>query len=133
MRTAIVLTVVLAALAVGCNKPQQAQSTELTPANKPVDTLGPVPTPPPADVSTETPEESTPLVAAPQAAPAKETTSSEDTHSGNVYVVQKGDTFFSIARNTLGNQSRWKEIQQLNPTVDPKKLRIGQKLVLPAK
>ncbi|MFN7671184.1 MAG: LysM peptidoglycan-binding domain-containing protein [Planctomycetota bacterium] len=48
-----------------------------------------------------------------------------------VYVVQDGDTFGSIAKAKLGKESRWTEIQRLNPAVQPSKLRKGQELKLP--
>ena len=44
------------------------------------------------------------------------------------YVVKSGDTFTSIARD---NGTTVKAIQEANPTVDPRRLQIGQKLVLP--
>ena len=48
-----------------------------------------------------------------------------------VYVVQDGDTFGSIAKAKLGKESRWPELQRLNPAVQPSKLRKGQELKLP--
>lgn len=45
------------------------------------------------------------------------------------YVVQKGDTFSSIGKK-MGVSA--KAIADANPGVDPKKLKIGQKLVIPA-
>lgn len=47
------------------------------------------------------------------------------------YVVQRGDSLARIARKQLGAESRWQEIANLNPTVDPKSLNVGQKLVMP--
>jgi nucleoid-associated protein YgaU len=49
------------------------------------------------------------------------------------YVVVYGDTFWNIATKQLGNGQRWREIRDLNAGVDPKKLRPGTKLRLPAK
>jgi nucleoid-associated protein YgaU len=49
-----------------------------------------------------------------------------------VYEVQIGDTLESIARTHLGRKSRWREIIDLNPGLDPKRLRPGQKILLPA-
>lgn len=50
------------------------------------------------------------------------------------YVVRSGDKgFMSIARNVLGDERRWREIAQLNPGVDTRKLRIGQQIKIPAK
>jgi nucleoid-associated protein YgaU len=52
--------------------------------------------------------------------------------SGQHYVVQKGDSLIRIAARTLGNGSRWKEIQSLNGGLDPQRLQPGMKIVLPA-
>ncbi|MHC4955835.1 MAG: LysM peptidoglycan-binding domain-containing protein [Planctomycetota bacterium] len=45
--------------------------------------------------------------------------------------VQEGDTFGSIAKEQLGRASRAAEIQRLNPSIKPRRLRPGQKLYLP--
>lgn len=49
------------------------------------------------------------------------------------YKIVAGDTLIRIARKTLGNDSRWKEIQKLNGISDAqlRKLQIGQILKLP--
>lgn len=53
---------------------------------------------------------------------------------GNTYVVKSGDTFYGIAKSTLGNASRWRELFELNKQTvgdDPSKLKVGQVLILP--
>jgi LysM repeat protein len=45
--------------------------------------------------------------------------------------VRKGDTLSAIARRELGAASRAKEIQALNPGLDPAKLKVGQSIQLP--
>jgi peptidoglycan endopeptidase LytE len=50
--------------------------------------------------------------------------------AGQEYTVIKGDTFATIAKKFPGVTT--KAIQDANPTVDPKKLQIGQKLHIPA-
>lgn len=52
--------------------------------------------------------------------------------AANEYVVQRGDSLAKIARNVLGAESRWTEIAQLNPRVDPRALVVGEKLALPS-
>ena len=47
------------------------------------------------------------------------------------YIVRDGDTLAKIARQRLGNESRWQEIAQLNGLSMPYKLKTGQKLRLP--
>lgn len=53
--------------------------------------------------------------------------------AGNTYTVQKGDTLWSIAQKFLGNGQRWREIVDVNPGLDPSKLKVGQSIVLPAR
>ena len=49
------------------------------------------------------------------------------------YVVQSGDTLFSISRKFYKSPKRWKEILDANKKSirDPKKLTVGQTLVIP--
>lgn len=62
--------------------------------------------------------------AAPKAAPA-----SSDLGS---YVVQEGDSLWKIADRALGDGSRFKDIERVNPDLDPDRLRVGQRIQLPA-
>ena len=49
------------------------------------------------------------------------------------YVVQSGDTLFSISRKFYKSQKHWKEILNANEKNirDPKKLTVGQTLIIP--
>ena len=48
------------------------------------------------------------------------------------YVVQPGDTLFSISRKFYKSSKRWKEIRDANEHIrDPKKLTAGETLVIP--
>jgi LysM repeat protein len=49
------------------------------------------------------------------------------------YKVKLGDTLESIAKYQLGGSSRWKDIEALNPGLNPMRLMPGQELYLPAK
>jgi nucleoid-associated protein YgaU len=49
-----------------------------------------------------------------------------------LYTVQDGDSFESIAVARLGSRAAWPEIEKLNPGVDPRRLRPGQQLKLPS-
>lgn len=49
------------------------------------------------------------------------------------YVVKGGDTLDKISSRLLGTSKRWKEILDLNPGLDPKKLKVGQTIKVPAK
>lgn len=55
----------------------------------------------------------------------------EPVRTQRTYKIQQGDTFFGIARRLYNNPARAKEIQALNPSVDPRKLRIGQEIIIP--
>lgn len=52
------------------------------------------------------------------------------------YRVREGDSFYAIARDELGDAGRWKELLALNHNLvhgDPKQLRVGQIVTLPAR
>jgi LysM repeat protein len=53
--------------------------------------------------------------------------------SGATYTVKAGDTPASIAASELGSSKEWAKIIEANPGLDPRKLRIGQQLVIPGK
>jgi nucleoid-associated protein YgaU len=49
--------------------------------------------------------------------------------------VRAGDSFYSIARDVLGDASRWRELLELNSALvdgEPTNLRVGQVVQLPA-
>lgn len=53
---------------------------------------------------------------------------------GRVYLVQHGDSFYSIARKMLGDATRWEELFKNNREMvknDPKRLRPGMRITLP--
>lgn len=47
------------------------------------------------------------------------------------YTIRKGDTLWGIATREYGSGQKWKAISAANPSVDPKKLAIGQQITLP--
>ncbi len=75
------------------------------------------------------------------AAAAVRTPSSSDvaptrqkTGGARTYRVQPGDSFYAIARDVLGDATRWKELLELNSQLvngEPTSLKAGQVLVLP--
>ncbi len=48
-----------------------------------------------------------------------------------VHVVARGDTIWSIALRYYGDGQRWRDIAAANGNIDPKKLAIGQRLIVP--
>lgn len=113
----------MAMLMIGCRKPQETETmpepdTNNIPvleAGTNVDTMMPTNEPyaPPA------PETNTWVAPVPQAPAA-----------GQEYTIVKGDVFATIAKKFPGVTV--KAIQEANPTVVPTKLKIGQKIQIPA-
>lgn len=71
-----------------------------------------------------------------RSSPAKRSTGRNGTPSRGQprkHVVKAGESLTSIAAKELGSAHRWQEIAKLNGLRDPKKLRVGQSLTLPAK
>lgn len=50
---------------------------------------------------------------------------------GTPYVVRPGDTYSSIAVTVYGDQQRWLDLQEANPTLSPMALHPGQKITVP--
>lgn len=48
------------------------------------------------------------------------------------YVVQAGDSLAGIADKVLGDPAKSQQILERNPGLDPRRLRVGQKILLPA-
>ena len=71
------------------------------------------------------------------AAEGKKTASAAGpTGGGEMYTVRPGDSFYRIARNALGDESRWREVFDLNKDLvegSPDHLKVGQVLKLPRK
>ena len=52
--------------------------------------------------------------------------------AGQTYVVQSGDTLFSISRKFYKSPKHWKNILEANKNIrDPKDLTVGQTLIIP--
>jgi len=52
---------------------------------------------------------------------------------GTVYTIRKGDTLSEISQRVYGTAKLWRKILEANPGIDPRALRIGQKIVIPAR
>ena len=76
-------------------------------------------------------EETTEPEADPEVEPSPRPIPPDPATIPRTYTVQEGDTFGSIAIEFYGEERMWYEIAQANPTVDPKRLQIGQIIVLP--
>ena len=60
-------------------------------------------------------------------------TSTSPASAGTTHVVVEGETLSSIAEQWFGRESDWPRIVAANPGLDPNRLKIGQKLILPSK
>jgi len=62
------------------------------------------------------------------------TTNPTDNQTGYTYVIKKGDTYsvISQAYRDQGIKVSTEQIEKANPGVDPSRLRIGQKIFIPA-
>jgi len=49
-----------------------------------------------------------------------------------IYIVKPGDTLSAIARDHLGNASRWPEIAKMNSIDNPDLIHPGDELKLPS-
>lgn len=72
----------------------------------------------------------------PRAAGPVTTAQKRSTPATRDYRIKSGDSFYRIARDVLGDATRWNELFELNKKLvgnDPTKLQIGQVIVLPRK
>lgn len=88
--------------------------------------------PPAGPATPETAQQGTPPAPAPAPMPApapEPAPAPAPAPTENEYVVVKGDTLSKIAK---ANGISWKALEDANPGVTPTRLKIGQKLVIPA-
>tara|TARA_Y100001934_G_scaffold280213_1_gene386245 strand:+ start:2307 stop:3179 length:873 start_codon:yes stop_codon:yes gene_type:complete len=120
--------------------PPPGTSTSAPPAEPRMPTPAPTPTPPPGvpgagpEISTPTvpsgpTDTSTPPTPGPGTGSSIQQPAAPAATAMRTHVVGRGDTFFSIA-GEYGASS--KDIQAANPSVDPRRLQLGQKLKIPA-
>jgi len=76
--------------------------------------------------------EPAPAPEAARPAPAPRYAGKADTGT-RTHIVKKGETLSSIAKQYYGNANRWRDIWKANKDVvpDPKKLKVGTRLVIP--
>ena len=117
------VAVLLVLLMQGCKREQPQQQTELIPVY--TDT-----NPPPFDVvdtNTLPPVDTNAVVQLPAGTTTE--TPPPPVPTTQEYIIQKGDTYSTIAPKF---NVTVKALQTANPTVDPAKLQIGKKIVIPA-
>lgn len=96
-------------------------------------TTRPTPEPATRDTPPATPRNDTATRPTP-ARPAAESANGANNgaNGGRIYTIRAGDTFSSIAQQAYGDESRWVDIAQANPLVDPNRLQVGAQIRLPA-
>ena len=121
---AVCVTGLMAMLIQGCKRETEANAPENTPATAdtnlpPIENTNPAPTEVSNPPVTVPPVSMTPPpMATPPAAPA-----------GSEYTIVKGDTLAKIAK---AHGVSVKALEAANPNAQPTKLKIGQKIVIPA-
>jgi len=128
MRYLLSLMLPVALALPACNsRNQPPQTTALEAPTTALESLEPIPEPAAAPVAA-------PAVEPPAVEPAPPVTADAAPLPGGerTYVIQKGDTYIRLARRFYGDASRWRDIQAMNPGLDPNKLPIGQVIKLPA-
>jgi nucleoid-associated protein YgaU len=90
---------------------------------------------PSADTSTATPAPETLAsqmgVTAPSTAPAGALLAGAVPGAARTHVVQKGESFSTIAAAVYGNAAYYPHLVRANPNIDPKKLRVGMVVNIP--
>jgi nucleoid-associated protein YgaU len=128
MRYLLTLMLLTALVLPACNRQEEPpQTTALEPPTRTLESLQPI----------EEPGAEREAALAPAAppvlyAPAVSVDPAPAAAGERTYVIQKGDTYIGIARRRYGDASRWRDIQAMNPGLNPNKLRIGQVIQLPA-
>ncbi len=122
-----------AALAAGCqnNTPKPAESASIrgdVTDIRPMESTAPAYQPAPI----QTAYQPAPAVAQPVSYDAPASTPMGGTIAGgNSHVVKRGETLYSIARQSYGDGKQWQKIASANPGVTPSTLKVGQTLIIP--
>ena len=66
-------------------------------------------------------------------APAREATPAAPVGELRQYELRAGDSLIRIAEAWFGDAQKWTLLAEMNPDLDPNKLQIGQKVLLPPK
>lgn len=60
-----------------------------------------------------------------------ERVTSRSSASGRTYVIKAQDTLSEIAQRELGSATKWRQIQAANPGLNPNRLTVGKKIIIP--
>ena len=59
------------------------------------------------------------------------TLGSRSARHGGIYIIRNGDTLAGISQRIYGNERMIRALERANPGLDPRRMRIGQKIHLP--
>jgi len=104
--------------------PAPAEAGKRTVNETPPPTARPQPVP-------ETPAPQEPPAAAQGVRPRSPTAAAPDPSRPRTHKIQEGDSLRSIAQEYYGSARYWDTILAANPAVNPRRLRIGQTILLP--
>jgi len=105
----------------------------VTPPPSGGDLTGPViPDTTPRTTRTTTPTRTTSTTPTRTTTPATPGHTTTAAAAGKTYTVKKGDTLSSIAKQVYGNGNLYNKIVKANPGIDPNKIKVGQKITIPA-
>ena len=127
----LTLVLVMGVLAVGCAKKNNAAAAAGG-VNGSVTDVNVAPIPPKEpQVSYAAPAEPVFVEPTVTQTPAASASVPVSGTAGGTYVVKKGDTMFSIAKQAYGNGNQWQKIAQANPGLTPATLKAGRTITLP--
>lgn len=148
-RFLLLVTIALIGMLISCNQPPRHDLVQIDdgqPTDVPAGDTGPVawssdPAPPAHEAVTQqyTPPAAPAVIAttaymapSPQPAMSASAAAAPSSPSGpRTYTIQRGDTLWSIATRYYGSGKRWTLIHDANPNLVPKKMRVGQRVVMP--
>ncbi len=140
MKYALITAMLAGLVCVGCNQPPKTVQTGLPGAipAAPGETARSL-TPPGGEITSPAPATSLTSLVPPEpkpmpeviTPPASPVPATPPAATGGTYIIKKGDTFIKIAREVYGDPSRMKDIVAANPSLDPRKLKVGQTIILP--
>lgn len=89
--------------------------------------------PPPAEARTPAPKPREPATATPpEPAPQHPTPPAPQRQFPCHYVIQPGDTLITISRHFYGTGRHWRRIAEANPGLNPRRLKIGRRILIPS-
>ncbi len=71
------------------------------------------------------------ILTTPSTSPAAPRAAVSNTAGQRTHVIQKGDSYWKLAKQYYGKGIRFTDIQKANPSKNPKKLQVGDTIIIP--